>query len=366
MTRYWCINGRFLTQRITGVQRYAREIVCALDQVMSTGHPLTKGLEVELVVPRGTPDLPHLQAIRLCEAGRIRGHVWEQVVLPGLVRDGLVSLCNTGPIAANRHIICMHDANVRLFPASYSLSFRILYRTLQPMLGRRALAVTSVSHSSAGELARFGIVAQKNVRVIPNGHEHALRWQPKHTADTRTAAGPNTIVVIGSPAPHKNIELVLGLAPRLAAAGLRVAVVGVRDARVFKEIQAEAQSANVVWLGRLSDEALAALLKDSLCLAFPSLTEGFGLPLLEAMALGCPVITSDRASMPEICADAALYAPPTMPGMWLDHFLRLRQDQSLRTALITRGRDRVRMYSWRQSALLYLELMATADEMAAR
>ncbi len=365
MTRFWRINGRFLTQPVTGVQRYAREIVYALDEVMSTGHPVTQGLKVELVVPRGAPELPDLKAIRFREAGSIRGHAWEQAVLPGLARNGLISLCNTGPIAAAKHIVCMHDVNTRLFPFSYALPFRMFYRALQPALGRTALAVATVSEFSAGGLARFGVVARENVHVIPNGHEHALRWQPTHSADTRVAAGPNTIVVIGSPAPHKNIGLILGLAPRLTAVGLRVAVAGVRDGRVFKESSAETQSANVVWLGRLSDDALAALLQDSLCLAFPSLTEGFGLPPLEAMALGCPVITSDRASMPEICADAALYASPTNPGIWLDHFLRLRQDNALRAALATRGRVRARRYSWRKSALLYLDLMARADEMTA-
>lgn len=362
MTRFWSINGRFLTQPATGVQRYAREIVCALDHFLGSGHSLTQGLDVELIVPRGASDLPQLQAIRLRTVRLPGGHAWEQAVLPIIARGGLISLCNTGPLALTKHIVCMHDANTRLFPSSYALPFRLFYRVLQPAIGRTASEVVTVSRFSARELVRNGITAKQTLRVIPNGHEHVLRWRPQHTPGTRAVAGPNTIVVLGSPAPHKNIGLILGLAPRLAAAGLQIAVAGMRDKRVFKGDGTEAQRGNVIWLGRLSDNALAALLQNSLCLAFPSFTEGFGLPPLEAMSLGCPVVASDCASLPEICGDAALYAPPTDPELWFSRFLQLHQDNSLRADLITRGHVRARQYSWRTSALHYLELMAKADE----
>jgi len=118
---------------------------------------------------------------------------------------------------------------------------------------------------------------------------------------------------IGSAAPHKNVGLVLDMADRLAEAGLRIAIVGMSDSRVFKSGPTSAKARNVHWLGRISDGELVALLGDSLCLAFPSLTEGFGLPALEAMAVGCPVVVSDRASLPEVCGNAALFAPPDDP-----------------------------------------------------
>ena len=214
------------------------------------------------------------------------------------------------------------------------------------------------------QLASCGIGTPEKISVISNGHEHALTWTPIHSDKTRAATSANTVLLIGSLAPHKNIGLVLGLADALAAAGLTITVAGTIDNRIFKATASRQKWNNVVWLGDVSDNELAALLIDSLCLAFPSFTEGFGLPPLEAMALGCPVVATDRASLPEVCGHAALYAAPTNPEAWLDHILRLRRDENLRARLAASGRARATIFSWRRSAELYLQLMARADGMA--
>jgi glycosyltransferase involved in cell wall biosynthesis len=361
MARYWSINGRFLTQPLTGVQRYACEIVQALDALLAADHPLARMLEIELLVPKGqTNELPlrHIRTRIVTGAG---GHLWEQLMLPQNVSGGLISLCNTGPIVLSKHIVCIHDLHTRLYPASYSLPFRTLYGALLPTLGRTANGVATVSRFSAGQLINYGIGSAEKVRVIPNGHEHVLRWRPRHSQKTRSAAGSNTVVLAGSLAPHKNIRLVLGMADKLAAAGLKIAVAGISDARVFNAGEASPAADNIIWLGRLSDDELAALLMDSFCLAFPSFTEGFGLPPLEAMTLGCPVIATDRASLPEICEGAALFASPTDGEAWFQQFVRLRGSESLRAQLVAKGRARAKLFSWSKSAELYLELMARAD-----
>jgi glycosyltransferase involved in cell wall biosynthesis len=166
--------------------------------------------------------------------------------------------------------------------------------------------------------------------------------------------------MIGSSAPHKNVGFILDMAERLANADLRIAVVGAADPRIFRG-QSLIEATNIHWLGRVSDGELAALLRDSLCLAFPSLTEGFGLPALEAMAIGCPVVVSDRASLPEVCGPAALFASPDDPDAWFDKFVQLRESRTLRLHMIDKGRTRASEYSWRATAMRYLEAMATAD-----
>jgi glycosyltransferase involved in cell wall biosynthesis len=145
---------------------------------------------------------------------------------------------------------------------------------------------------------------------------------------------------------------------------LRIVVVGLGDARVFAADAAAPRAQNVICLGRLSDSELAALLRDCLCLAFPSFVEGFGLPPLEAMALGCPVIASDCASLPEVCGEAALYASPKDPDAWLAQFVRLNRDPELRVRMIEQGRARASTFWWTRSAELYLQAMADADGLA--
>ena len=361
MTRHWTINGRFLTQPVTGVQRYAREITSALDRLIAEGHPGARDLSIEIVCPPGAEQDLQLAKIAVRTVGHGSGYYWEQIELPSAARGGILSLCNVGPFGANRHVLCIHDVNTFLSPTSYSWKFRALYRWLLPTLGKAASRVVTVSNFSADQIGRLGIAPPSKITVISNGREHALRWVGRHSPSTRAIAGEQTIMVIGSPAPHKNVGMLLGLSKDLAAAGLRLAVVGSLDAKVFAASQVGQVDRSVCWLGRLTDAEIAALLQDCLCLAFPSLTEGFGLPALEAMALGCPVVVSDRASLPEICSNAALYAPPDEPQHWLAHFLELKKDRELRLELGRRGMAAAQRYSWRRSAERYLKLLAEVD-----
>lgn len=365
MARSWKINGRFPGQPLTGVQRYAREIVAGLDRLIQQRHPLADDLATEILVPAHIavaevtalfPNIPVRQV------GRGAGHLWEQTTLAAEARGaGLICLCNTAPLLHNRLLLCLHDPNTRAYPQSYSAPYKAYQRLVTPLLARRALRLVTVSHYSASQIAAWGLASEDAVTVIPNGHEHALRWTPRHSETTRKAASADTIVVIGSPAPHKNVAMLLGLAPRLEALGFRIALVGARDARVFRDGLRGAAANNVVMLGRLTDNQMAALTSSSLCLAFPSLAEGFGLPPLEAMATGCPVVASDQSSLPEICGDAVLYAPPDQPDAWLEAFRALRADPSLRFKLAAAGKARAPLFSWAQSALAWLELMADAD-----
>jgi glycosyltransferase involved in cell wall biosynthesis len=361
MSRHWTINGRFLSQPVTGVQRYACEIVRALDGLLADQNPAARGLEIEILAPPSTEMPFPLLAIGSRSVGRIGGHAWEQFILPAHTRGSVLSLCNTGPLVTRKHIVCIHDANTFNVPESYSMAFRALYRILLPALGRTARSVSTVSGFSQSEIVRHQIAAEGKILIAPDGHEHALRWKPCHSIATRRAASRNTIVMIGSATPHKNSGLILGMCERLAAAGLTVAVVGLPDPRVFKKDGKRVDAGNVHWLGRISDEQLAALLRDSMCLAFPSFTEGFGLPALEAMAMGCPVVVADRASLPEVCGNAALYAPPTAADAWFKHFITLRDSEALRLQMIARGRAGAAKFSWRSSAMRYLRAMAAVD-----
>lgn len=355
----FAINGRFLTQPVTGVQRYAREVTLALDDIL---HAL--GRRARLLVPETLEAAPRYAAIDVVRVGGVAGHLWEQTILPWRARAPLLGLCNTGPLVTGRQVVCIHDANVHLQPDSYGRGFRLLYRALQPALARRSACVATVSHAAARQIADVLPISAASIAVLPNGHEHVLRWDSRRS--TLLKADPPKrpfVLMLGSRARHKNMGLLLDLAPALDRAGLDILVAG-GGAGVFADI-ATGGAPNVRWLGRVSDDDLAALMGAALCLAFPSLTEGFGLPALEAMALGCPVVSTDRASLPEICGDAALLAAPDDPAGWFGHLTLLAANDDLRASLIERGHRQAAAFSWRRTAQGYLALVEALAALAA-
>ena len=337
----WSINGRYLTQPQTGVQRYAGEITRAIDAVLARDEIAARTTRWELLLPADCDAQPRFDAITVRRAPSGTGHFWEQAVLPAMARGGLLNLANLGPLAHGRQIVCMHDANVFLEPTSYSGSFRLAYKTIFPLLARRSRAITTVSAFSAAMLRDFGVTGARPAQVIANGHEHALRWN----AAASPFAAPNRfarpyVFALGSRARHKQIDLLLGLAPALDALGIDLVLSG-GCASIFAATgDSEAKAApNVHTVGFVGDDDLAALFRGALCFAFPSRTEGFGLPLLEAMVHGAPIVSSDCASMPEVCGHAALYAPTDAPEVWLAQISRLAADEGpARDASPTRSR----------------------------
>ena len=353
----WSINGRYLTQPQTGVQRYAGEITRSLDAALARDETLARTMRWELLLPADCEAAPSLDAITVRKAKRGTGHLWEQAVLPAMATGGLVNFANLGPLAHGRQIVCMHDANVFLEPTSYSRAFRLSYKALFPVLARRSRAVTTVSAFSAAMLRGFGVTGLRQAQVIANGHEHALRWDARASSFSAPGRFPRPYVfALGSRARHKQIDLLLGLAPALDALGLDLVLSG-GSASIFAETDRPTEPArNVHTIGFVSDDDLAALFAGALCFAFPSRTEGFGLPLLEAMVHGAPIVASDCASMPEVCGDAALYAPADAPAVWLERIARLAADPALCEDLRRRGRARYPRFSWAAGAERYLAL----------
>lgn len=350
------INGRFLTQSMTGVQRYALNVTRAISHAASA-----QGVEIPLLAPAGTPE-PGFAGTPLKHVGRSRGHAWEQAVLPRAWPGRLLNLCNTAPAFKADQVVCIHDANVFLEPESYSAAFRTFYRTLQPLLARRAARISTVSAFSAGQIAQHLSLKVSDIVVLPNGHEHVHAWDPARASRALSAPRRNPdgterpfVLALGSRARHKNLGLLLGLANAFAELGVDLIIAG-GQAGIFaaEELQ---RSENVQHLGFVTDDDLAYLLERALCLAFPSLTEGFGLPALEAMARGCPVISTDRASLPEICGTAALLAPPDQPELWLAHVRALLGSTDLRADLIGRGRGQAARFSWVETAQGYMDVM---------
>lgn len=362
----WSINGRFLTQQVTGVQRYATQLTQALESVVNVANAPDC---LEIVAPRRTPS-PEFTKLPFRQAGQHKGQFWEQLSLPRSTAGGILSLCNTGPVLRRKHFVCIHDTNVIDFPQSYSPAFRSYYRLILPLLGRTASLVLTVSKKSADLLMRHGIAKSRKIEVISNGHEHVFGWDAANSTLLKAAPPERPFVfVIGSRAPHKNVALIHRIAPALDKMGLDIYISGGKSA-VFsgsdKHLQNGTKSTvtnstvtnstgNIRYLGYVSDDDLADLYAKATCLLFPSFVEGFGLPLVEAMAFGCPIISSDSSCMPEICGDHAELVSPRSPEQWVEGVRRILEypDKTSPATL----KKHLEKFSWRRSAEKLFELM---------
>jgi glycosyltransferase involved in cell wall biosynthesis len=352
--RNWAINGRFVAQRMTGVQRYAHEIVAALDGLLAENQDAAARLAIRLILPPAAATAPQLTNIKIDRTSLGSGHAWDQIVLP-LHAARVLSLGNFGPVVARRHIVCIHDASTFILPESYSRSFRLAYQKLLPLVGGRASRVATVSRFSADMLVQYGVCAREKIFIAPNGHEHILRWDA--TKARLPLAGRSQrpyVLLLGSRAKHKNIDVVLAQAQALDRAGIDVVVAGGASGIFAAELQERSQS-NVYRIGFVGDDELAALYEGALCLAFPSKTEGFGIPPLEAMAKGCAVISSDAASLVEVGGDAVIYVKPDDAAGWREAIIGLSANSQRRADLAAKGRQRAALFSWKHSAALYLD-----------
>ncbi|MER2265751.1 glycosyltransferase family 4 protein [Methylobacterium oxalidis] len=348
------INGRFGTRAMTGVDRVAQELTLALDRLMAEG--ALPDVAIEVVAPPGGLRPLGLSNIPIRQVGRMTGHAWEQIELPRACRDAwLLNLCNTAPLVLRNALVMMHDAQVYQTPDSYSQAFRAAYRFLMPVAARRCRTVTTVSDFSKGELERFGVVPPSKARVVPNGGDHVDRIEGDRTVFARHGLAPDTyLLAIGSLSPHKNLATILEAQLRQTGPLRRLVIAGGSNPRIFSDKGLPACS-EAQFLGRVSDEELKALYEGAAALLFPSYFEGFGLPPLEAMRSGSPVIASTAAAVREVCGGAALYADPARVEEWVARIEEIGRDPSLRVQLRSAGKARAARFTWRLSALALIE-----------
>jgi glycosyltransferase involved in cell wall biosynthesis len=352
------VNGRFLTQKVTGVQRYAREVLHALDALVAENPP--DDFELEVLAPPGTV-APPLRAIRFRSAGPLRGNLWEQCTLPLLARGGLLwSFAATGPIVLSRQVMTLHDAAICAIPEAFTPAFRVWYRLLFGVLVRRVPLILTVSRFSRAEIVRhFGSDPEK-IRVMVEGWQHLRRVPADESVLAKHGLRSGRYVLaVSSPTPNKNFRLIAEAVRKLDAVDFDVAVAGSLDARVFGGGGAP-QAPFMKYLGYVSDAELRALYEHAGLFVYPSLYEGFGIPAVEAMASGCPVVASNSASLPEVCGDAARYVSPHDAAGLARAIAELMRDESLRRTLAERGRVIAERYSWEAAARLNLAAMRGA------
>jgi glycosyltransferase involved in cell wall biosynthesis len=307
------INGRFLSQPITGVQRYARELVRALDEMLHGKEIDSNGCEVELLVPTGYGASFKTKFIQLREVGSFQGQIWEQFELPFHCKKNLLfTPCCGAPVIHKDHVITIHDAGIYATPDAYSAKYRAWYKGLYKSLLAKTRKVITVSAFSKSQLSHwFGINPDK-IAVTHLGCDHIdCSWTDRSFLNQYELQKFSYVLAVSSRNPNKNFNGILTSIQFLRNSNYKFVIAGGSNSRIFRNSRDLPSS--VVEVGYVNDAQLRALYENAACFVFPSFYEGFGLPPLEAMSLGCPVVVSQAASLPEVCGDLAYYCDPNDP-----------------------------------------------------
>lgn len=324
------VNARSLGAPLTGVQRYTRELLSRWN-----GH-------TDQITPR-TP------------LSGIRGHAWEQSVLPRKLASKLLfSPSNSGPLEVRNQVVTIHDMVYFDHPETLNRNFVAWYRFMLPRLARRVRRVITVSSFVKRRIVEQVEIPSEKIVVIPNGV--SSRFSPKAVSGRDAAIAqmgiPSThyILALGSIEPRKNLSRLLraweGIQSSLPD-DLWLVVAGARgNSGIFKTVDAGKLPPRVFLTGHVSDETLPSLVAGAVAMAYPSLYEGFGLPALEAMASGVPVLAGDCPAIREVVDGAGIFVDPMDEASIADGLLRLVNDDAVRNTLRTKGLERATQFSW--------------------
>ena len=342
-------NARFLTHKITGVQRYAIEISKKLQELVS---------EIVFISPvvtqKHTDNIFKVNCI-----GNFQSHMWEQIDLPLYLQKEknplLLNLANTAPVFYKNQIITIHDLAC-LNEKWVSSKFKLFYEILLPKIINNSLKVVTVSDFSKKEIVKHFKVPENKIEVVYNAVSQEF-------IDLANSNYQNNygeyILAVSSLNPRKNFKSLIQAFNKLKLKETKLLIVGEKN-----NIYANPQFNNIIqgnpdtiFTGYVTDKELVGLYKNAKLFVFPSLYEGFGIPPLEAMACGCPTIVSDVASIPEVCSDASYYVDPEDVNSIADGIYEILKNESLQTELRNKGFERIKAFSWQNSAEKYIDII---------
>ncbi len=358
--------------RMTGIARYAVELTRAMAR-------LDPSLEIVLLNPYPesqhpwyrefpTHPLPHLNLLPLAATvGNLELHR----TATRLKLDILHDPCGIAPFLAPRgryrKVTTIHDTLPAVYPKTQPLLTRIVFSTLVARAGATSDAILTVSRTSADDLCRYYGFAPAKVHVTPNGVHRAVRLSPALLRATFERLGVQQpyFLYVGALHPRKNIRRVLEAFRKLREFHREASLViaGPPSWGAHGELKAVLGSAGgqsgIVFTDFLSDDDLNSLYQGAHALVFPSLYEGFGLPVLEAMSHGAPVITSNVSALPEVAGAAALLVDPTSVEAIFTAMARLIEDLPLHAELRRKGFERSTEFTWEKTAAGTLEIYET-------
>lgn len=349
-------NGKFYSGATNGVHRVADRLLRELDRLALQGG-VPAGWDMRLLLPEIANWAPAFGAITPMPQRRGQSQFWEQMVLPFAARDGtLASFANLAPAWHRNQVTMVHDAQFRLSPDSYPAKLRWGYRALVPRGARASRRVLTVSDYARDSLATFGIAGHERTRVLHNGADHILETPADNTVLHANGLVPGGYALMfGSAARYKNVQIVFEAFARRDLGDVTLVVIG--PSRQTLTNAGLRPPPGAVFVGGVDDAGLRALYEGARCLLYPSRTEGFGLPPVEAMLCGCPVIAAPAGAVPEICRDAILYAGMDDAAEWARGVFAIASPDLAR-AKVAAGRAHAGRFTWAAAGIKLAALLA--------
>ncbi len=300
---------------------------------------------------------------------------WYDVKVPAVLRkykadvfvscDGFCSLTTKVP-----QCMVIHDLAFLHFPAFYKISHAAFYKRYTPKFFKKAGSIVTVSEFSKQDILSQYHTASSGINVVYNAARetfHPLSEEAKETTKERYTAGKEYFLYAGAIHPRKNLINLLkafSVFKKRQQSNMKLLLAGRlawKYESFLEQLKTYKYRDDVVMTGYLEEKELVKVTGSAYALVYPSLLEGFGVPVLEAMGCHVPVITSVNSAMQEIAKEAALYADPGNYNDIADKMMLLYKDENLRKRLIKKGSEIVTLYSWdKTAALLWQSILKAA------
>jgi glycosyltransferase involved in cell wall biosynthesis len=353
-------DGSSLAQGLSGVGYYTQRLLAELCALAGRG-----ALDPPVVLSNRPVPVP--EGSRLYEHHRfpVRA-VWMEAFVPralSAVAADVAHFTNyTAPLRLDLpYVVTVHDMSLALLPECSTWKMRLIVPRVLPRVARRARLVLVPSHATRDDVVRLLGVDPGRVRVIP----HAAPRSFADTADATEGGEAPYFLFVGNLEPRKNLARALRAFARIAPAlpDQRFVIAG-RPGWKYDDVLREAARpelrGRVELRGYVQEDELVSLYRHATAFVYPSLYEGFGLPVIEAMACGTPVLTSNVSALPELAEGAALLVAPTDETALAEAMHALATDPALRERLRAAGRARAARYSWEATAAQTLAAYAEA------
>ncbi|MPS68633.1 MAG: glycosyltransferase family 1 protein [Novosphingobium sp.] len=337
------INGKFLGAGLNGVHRTAAHYCEQLIKRTAGEH------DVRLLSPYAAASAAEFAHLTPTQArGRCgSGQGWEMLTLPKLARGNLlVNFCNLAPLLHGNSVVMIHDAQTFLYPQDYSGRQAAAYRRMLPWIGRRARRILTVSAFARDALAAHGIGHHDKIDVVHNGTDHLLGVPADSTILQRLGLQSGRFVLtMGSIKGYKNMRSLFRAMHQPLPEGYRFVVAGGPSGDRYS-MAGWTPPPGTVFTGFVSDAELRALYSAASVFVFPSLTEGFGLPPVEAMHCRTPVVAARAGAMPEVCEGAAVLVDAEDPSAYRQAISAILDDPMLADDFRARGARRAAALTW--------------------